>query len=97
VHSASKDHLTKIWDVRMLQEFATLRAPKREVTALSWHPLLETLFVTGHYNGSVHYSLVDQGESQAEICGAHETSVTDVAWHPLGHMLTTVGMDPNVK
>jgi hypothetical protein len=32
-------------------------------------------------------------DAQAEICGAHDSTVWDLAWHPLGHILASASND----
>jgi len=65
--------------------------------ALRWHPCIETFFASGGYEGSVFYWVVGQEEPLAEIMAAHEMGVSDIAWHPLGHVLASGSNDHTTK
>jgi WD40 repeat protein len=57
------------------------------LTALAWHPYHEELFVSGSSDGSMIHWLVGHEGPQAEVANAHESSIWDLAWHPMGHIL----------
>ncbi|KAL4203719.1 hypothetical protein AMTRI_Chr01g129410 [Amborella trichopoda] len=60
---------------------------------LAWHPFHEEYFVSGSYDGSICHWLVgcqpmDRNEKpHDEVNNAHESSVWDLAWHPIGYIL----------
>ena len=59
--------------------------------AAGWHPTQQDLFASAAEDGSLLFWLVGQEGPQAEERRAHETQVTTLIWHPLGHVLTTGG------
>jgi polyadenylation factor subunit 2 len=58
VLTASRDQTIKLYDVRTFKELETYRGHRKEVTALTWHPFHEELFVSGSYDGSIIHWLV---------------------------------------
>lgn len=100
VASASRDQLVKVFDLRQpRRELATFRGHRREATALAWHPVHEDLLVSGGFDGQVLFWRLSQpGEDSAgEIVQAHDASVWDLAWHPLGHILCSGSNDHTTK
>lgn len=95
--TGSQDQLIKIYDIRMMKEFQTFRGHRREVTSLQWHPHHENFFVSGGYDGAVHYWVVGQTDPVASVPCAHQSSVWDVDWHPMGHILATASNDQTTK
>jgi polyadenylation factor subunit 2 len=98
--SASRDSSIKIWDIRTMSVFQTFKPDaagvsddRREVAAAAWHPYHERVLASGHADSAVRFWTVDLPDVQAEITAAHDKDVTDIAWHPLGHMLASVGND----
>lgn len=66
--ASSRDQLIKVFDLRMMREFATFRsAPQsstatsgaREINAIAWHPQHERLLASGSGEGVISYWLVD--------------------------------------
>lgn len=95
--SGSQDQLIKIYDIRTMREFQTFRGHKREVTAMDWHPVHEDLFVSGAFDGAVYFWIVGQSDPCASIPSAHQSSVWDLDWHPMGHILATSSNDQATK
>jgi len=95
--SASRDQLLRLYDLRMLKELQTFRGHPKEVTAAAWHPVHETMFCSGGFDGSIMYWVVGKEEPQAEVLQAHESSVWSLAWHPLGHILCSGSNDHTTK
>lgn len=110
--TGARDNLIKLWDIRNLkEEVRTFRSHKKEITgticlfrsnpvfcaALAWHPHYETLFASGSFDGVIHFWHCNETESPAEICGAHDQAVWDMAWHPLCHMLATASNDGSTR
>jgi len=95
--TGSRDHHLKIFDIRNLQSFRTFLGHKKEVTCVAWHKSEEEVFVSGGFDGSVNFWLVDQPNPQATISRAHDASVWGVDWHPLGHCLASCSQDKTTK
>lgn len=64
---------------------------------MKWHPVHEDLFVTGTGGGALHFWVVDQSDSIVEISAAHGSTVHDVDWHPVGHILVSSSHDHATK
>ncbi len=95
--SGSQDQLIKIYDIRTMREFQSFRGHKREVTSMEWHPTHEDLFVSGAFDGAVYFWIVGQSDPVASIPSAHQSSVWDLDWHPMGHILATSSNDQATK
>jgi len=95
--TGARDHLIKLYDVRMMKEVQTFRGHKREVTSLAWHPVHEGLFVSGGGDGSLGYWLVNTERELALLEQVHDQTIWCVEWHPLGHILATGSNDHNTK
>ncbi|KAK6053145.1 WD domain, G-beta repeat protein, partial [Cooperia oncophora] len=57
--TAGRDHLVKLYDLRVMKEMYSYKGHKKEVTSVSWHPIHEGLFVSGGGDGSIAYWLVE--------------------------------------
>ncbi|XP_038972960.1 flowering time control protein FY-like isoform X2 [Phoenix dactylifera] len=97
VLTASKDQIIKLYDIRSMKEVASFRGHCKDVTALAWHPSHEEYFVSGSFDGSIFHWLVGHETTQIEIPGAHDNSVWDLAWHPMGYLLCSGGNDHTTK
>ena len=95
--SGSRDQLVKVYDIRTMRELHSYRGHRKEVTSMSWHPYIESLLVSGSYEGSMYYWYVGEEKFVGEIENAHELAVTSLSWHPLGHMLATTSIDQSIK
>eukprot|EP01027_Heterolobosea_sp_BB2_P011343 GEZU01016514.1.p1 GENE.GEZU01016514.1~~GEZU01016514.1.p1 ORF type:complete len:445 (-),score=71.92 GEZU01016514.1:23-1357(-) len=95
--TGSRDQLIKLHDIRYMKDFFTFKGHKREITALAWHPFHEELFASGGFDGSLMFWVVGNENPQGHIPNAHESSVWDVAWHPLGHILCSGSNDHTTK
>lgn len=96
--TGSRDQLIRLWDLRFLKEMAVFRGHSKDVTCLQWHPHHESLFTSGGFDGTVMHWLVGEPEEQAtQIFGAHDNSVWDLAWHPLGNVLCTGSSDHTTR
>ncbi|KAL0923094.1 hypothetical protein M5K25_007139 [Dendrobium thyrsiflorum] len=93
VLTASKDQIIKLYDIRSMKELESFRGHQKDVTALAWHPFHEEYFVSGSFDGSIFHWLVGHETPQVELPGAHENSVWDLAWHPIGYLLCSGGND----
>lgn len=95
--TASRDHLLKLFDIRAMKEMQTFRGHKREATAISWHPIHESLFVSGGSDGSMMFWMVGAEKDVGNMDQAHEGMVWSLAWHPLGHILCSGSNDHSSK
>lgn len=95
--SASRDHLIKLYDIRMMKEMFTFKGHKKEVTALSWHPIHESLLVSGGADGAMLFWLVGNEKEVGLMETAHEQAIWTLKWHPLGHILASGSNDNNTK
>lgn len=93
VLTASKDQIIKLYDIRSMKELESFRGHNKDVTALAWHPFHEEYFVSGSYDGGIFHWLVGHEAPQIEINNAHDNSVWDLAWHPVGYLLSSGGND----
>jgi polyadenylation factor subunit 2 len=58
--SGGHDALIKLWDLRMAaKEVTTLRGHRREISALAWHPVHETVLASGDKEGALMHWLVE--------------------------------------
>ncbi|XP_071511323.1 uncharacterized protein [Diadema antillarum] len=95
--TASRDHLCKLFDIRMMKEMNTFRGHKKEATAIAWHPVHENLFVSGGSDGGILFWQVGNEKEVGGIEEAHESIIWSLAWHPLGHMLCSGSNDHTTK
>ncbi|CAL2237538.1 unnamed protein product [Prunus armeniaca] len=97
VLTASKDQIIKVYDIRAMKELESFRGHRKDVTALAWHPFHEEYFVSGSFDGSIYHWLVGHDTPQVEIPNAHDNSVWDLAWHPIGYLLCSGSNDHTTK
>jgi WD domain, G-beta repeat len=95
--SGSKDTTCKLFELRMNRELQRFLGHTKEVNTVAWHPLQESLFVTGGADDAILHWFVDSEHAASTAKDVHGGSVNCVAWHPVGHMLTSVGYDATVK
>jgi polyadenylation factor subunit 2 len=95
--SASRDTTLRLWDIRTMRTFQTLNDHTKDVTAVRWHPHFEQLLCSGSLDGSIRFWIVGRDKCQAETCGAHDSYIWDMAWHPVGHMLASASNDHAVR
>ncbi|KAL6570086.1 hypothetical protein OROMI_014600 [Orobanche minor] len=97
VLTASKDQIIKLYDIRAMKELESFRGHQKDVTALAWHPFHEEYFVSGSFDGSIFHWLVGHETPHVKIQNAHDNSVCDLAWHPIGYILCSGGNDHATK
>lgn len=97
VLTASKDQIIKLYDIRSMKELQSFRGHTKDVTALAWHPFHEEYFVSGSFDGAIFHWLVGHEAPQIEISNAHDSSVWDLSWHPVGYLLCSGGNDHATK
>ncbi|KAG8643109.1 flowering time control protein FY isoform X2 [Manihot esculenta] len=97
VLTAAKDQIIKLYDIRAMKELESFRGHRKDVTALAWHPFHEEYFVSGSFDGSIFHWLVGHETPQIEVTNAHDNSVWDLAWHPIGYLLCSGSNDHTTK
>ncbi|KAF8022221.1 hypothetical protein BT93_G2379 [Corymbia citriodora subsp. variegata] len=97
VLTAGKDQIIKLYDIRAMKELESFRGHRKDITALAWHPFHEEYFVSGSFDGSIFHWLVGHETPQIEIPNAHDNSVWDLAWHPIGYLLCSGSNDHTTK
>ncbi|CAI0438904.1 unnamed protein product [Linum tenue] len=97
VLTAGKDQIIKLYDIRAMKELESFRGHRKDVTALAWHPFHEEYFVSGSFDGSMFHWLVGHETPQIEVPTAHDNSVWDLAWHPIGYLLCSGSNDHTTK
>jgi len=92
------DGLVKLYDIRVMKELEVWRGHNSEVCNIAWHPIHETLLLSGGYNGSLIYWLAGQSQTpHTVIADAHRQSIDVIAWHPSGHLVGTSSHDSILK
>src|SRR3546814_14654120 len=56
--TSGRDHLVKLYDIRMNREWLTLQGHDRDVCSLAWHPTQEGLLTSGGFTGSLAYWVI---------------------------------------
>ncbi|XP_065868188.1 flowering time control protein FY isoform X2 [Euphorbia lathyris] len=97
VLTAGKDQIVKLYDIRAMKELESFRGHRKDVTALAWHPFHEEYFVSGSFDGSIFHWIVGHETPQTEVSNAHDNSVWDLAWHPIGYLLCSGSNDHTTK
>lgn len=101
--TCARDHLIKLFDIRKMKMLQEFRGHKNEVESIAWHPIHESLFVSGGADGSLFYWMTGYDKEIDMIEQAHaatETSTPSIwclDWHPLGHILASGSNDRFTK
>lgn len=96
--SGSQDGLVKVYDIRTMREIEVWRGQNSEVCRIAWHPVHETLLVSGGYNGSLMYWICGGQQTPHSIIGdAHRQSIDLISWHHTGNLLATASHDCLLK
>ncbi|CAI4232826.1 unnamed protein product [Auanema sp. JU1783] len=95
--TGGRDHIVKLYDIRIMKEMNSYRGHKKEVTSLAWNPVHENLFVSGGGDGSLAYWLVGTEKEVGLLEHAHDQAVWAMRFHPKGHILSTGSNDNNTK
>jgi hypothetical protein len=96
--SGGKDAYVRVFDIRMCKEIEAKKGHNCDVSSLAWHPVHESVLVTGGYNGSLIYWVVGQQDSlHTAIAQAHKWCIEVLTWHPLGHYLGSISQDGWMK
>ena len=76
--TASRDATCRILDLRAMKDFKILRGHDKDVTSVCWHPLQTSLVVTGGYDGSIHYYLIDDNNVSPDVNQTSESSMITI-------------------
>lgn len=96
--TGAKDGLIKVFDIRVMKELESLRGHNSDICSMQWHPQYESLLLSGGYNGSLIYWLIDNNHSAHTAIGdAHRQSIDVIAWHPGGTVVATASHDAILK
>lgn len=95
--TSSWDHLLKVFDLRAMKEIHHFRGHKNDVQCLALHPHHETLFASGGRDGSVLFWEVGNEQPIGSMEKAHDSLITRLDWHPVGHLLASGSNDRFVK
>jgi hypothetical protein len=92
--------LTTLLLANYRKELCSLKGHNKEVTAIAWHPLYESVFCSGGMDGTLLFWNVGPKGSEeptARVPFAHDMAIWDLQWHPAGHMLATGSNDRQTK
>ena len=97
----SKDKTCKVYDIRhQAKELYSIRDEVDYMT-LQWHPIDETVFTVGCYDGSIkHFDLSQENQLNTpthNIPYAHEKCVTSLAYSPIGHIMASASKDRTIR
>ena len=97
----SKDKTCKVYDIRQqAKELFSVRDDVDYMT-LQWHPIIETMFTVGCYDGSIkHFDLSQENQPNKpthNIPYAHEKCVTSLAYSPIGHIMASASKDRTIR
>lgn len=98
--TGSIDRTVRTWDVRSLRPMTVhggQNGHRGAITALTWHPHTEDLLTTADDKGDIIHWSAHNAQPEASINQAHTNGVTDLDWHPLGHLLCSSSLDKKIK
>lgn len=58
--TCGRDHIIRIFDLRMMRDVLILRGHDSDVTSLAWHPIHRNLLSSGGSSGAIHHYLLDE-------------------------------------
>lgn len=102
--TCSRDSSARVVDLRMMRDLRVLRGHEKDVTTLTWHPVVPSLLSTGGHDGVVSHYLLNESANATntsttlahptiKIPFAHESAIWAMEYHPLGHLLCTGSND----
>lgn len=95
--SCGRDSTVRLIDTRMMSEMMTFQGHEKDVYTVSWHPTQPELFVSGSYNGEMIWWCVGNERPVYALTTAHQQAITQLRYHPLGHILASTGKEGMVK
>ena len=67
--------MIKLYDIRTMREFQTLKGHECEVTAVAWHPTNSRVLCTADMKGKIVYWRVGCNDPQAVVPCAHASAI----------------------
>ncbi|KAJ1881787.1 WD repeat-containing protein 33 [Coemansia sp. RSA 486] len=106
--SGGRDHSIKLFDIRNIkEELVSYSTNSKEIHSLAWHPIHETMFVSGGSktnetgmggeDGALQFWTTDENKELACVPNAHASFIWSLAWHPMGHILTSGSNDHSTR
>lgn len=95
----SKDKFCRIFDIRYnMKELMTVRDEIDNVSLL-WHPINESVFTVGSYDGSIkHFDILQDMEKPLHVIPyAHEKCVTSLSYNAAGNILASASKDRTIR
>lgn len=99
----SKDKSCRIFDIRQnMKELAVFR-DESDYMSLTWHPINESTFTVGCYDGSMkHFDLLQDPQTSSSGCFhdipyAHDKCITSLSYSPVGHILASASKDRTIR
>ncbi|OAG29639.1 polyadenylation factor subunit 2 [Nematocida displodere] len=95
--SGGKDQVIKMFNLRAMKEEFSYKGHQKEATALTMHPSIDNLFVSGGGEGSVYIWQKHNEHPLRVIPDAHNKTIWSMDFHPVGHILATGSVDNTVR
>lgn len=95
--SASEDSTVRVFDIRVNREMQRFKGHAQAALAAAWHPLKEDVCASTGEDGALLFWAVGHEAPCAEDRAAHDAPISQVAWHPAGHVLATGSRDAMYK
>jgi polyadenylation factor subunit 2 len=78
--TCGKDQLIKLYDIRKLEELFIFKGHKKDITSLAWHPSVESMFVSGGFEGSLYFWYVGQADTSVNQQQQQQPQFSDVTF-----------------
>jgi len=95
--TCGRDQALKLFDVRVMRCVSNFVGHARDINSIAWHPDHTRSFASGGFDGSIFHWTMDDEKPLAQTIDAHEGAVFALAWHPLGHVLSSGSYDQTVR
>ena len=93
--TASKDHLLKVIDIRMMKELQTFKGHNSEVNTMVWHPLYEDVFCSAGADRFIIFWKVGVNKCYKKL--AHMKEIFDLCSNKTGTLLASGSNDAYLK
>ena len=93
--TASKDHLLKVIDIRMMKELQTFKGHNSEVNTMVWHPLYEDVFCSAGADRFIIFWKVGVNKCYKKL--AHMKEIFDLCFNKTGTLLASGSNDAYLK
>ncbi|KAH0786691.1 WD40 repeat-containing protein [Histomonas meleagridis] len=97
VLSCGRDSKIRLVDIRIMNEWMVFQGHEKEAFTVEWHPIHEHLFASGGFTGELHWWCVGNERPLYSLPKAHQHSINQLRFHPLGHILASSGQEGIVK